>query len=220
MIRTLAVSICIALATPALAQTAPVNEQAKPDSARRAIAVQVVEQIWPLGTYRRMMDGTMSKMMDSMMQSMFDMKASDMARVADPTGKHKTGDQTMGQVAEAADPNFRERFKITMDTMMSEMIPLFEKAEPGIRDSLANVYARDFTAAQLEDMNRFFNTPTGKVYGKHWMMTFVDPEMMKNMQSFAPELMKAMPDIMKKVEKATAHLPPLIKPEDETQDDK
>ena len=41
------------------------------------------------------------------------------------------------------------------------------------------------------------------------MMVFVDPEMMQSMMSMVPEMMQAMPDIMKKVEEATAHLPPV-----------
>lgn len=217
MIRSIIIGTSLAIAVPAAAQTQPATEQAKPDPARHAVAKRVVDNLWPMGTYRRMMDGTMSKMMSSMMDSMFDMKASDMEGMMDPSGKKtsKTGDQSLGQVAEAADPHFRERFRITMDTMMGEMIPLFEKFEPAIRDSLSNIYARDFTAEQLTDMDAFFQTPTGKVYGKHWMMTFVDPEMIKNMQAFTPELMKSMPTIMKKVEKATAHLPPVKKAEPE-----
>jgi hypothetical protein len=222
MIRTLMICGSLALAVPATAQTVPATQHSEPDVTRHALAKRIVENLWPLGTYRRMMDGTMSKMIDGMMVSMFDMKASDMAQAIDPSGNAKTAisDKTMGQVAEAADPHFRERMKITMDTMMGEMIPIFEKFEPSIRDSLSNVYARDFTVEQLTDMDRFFETPTGKAYGKHWMMTFVDPEMMKNMQGFAPEFMKAMPNIMKKVEKATAHLPPPPKAKDETQNDK
>ncbi len=219
MIRSIIIGASLVFAAPAAAQTKPATEQAKPDPARLAVARRVIDNLWPMGTYRRMMDGTMSKMMNSMMDSMFDMKASDMEGMMDPSGKMKgkTGDQSLGQMAEAADPHFRERFRITMDTMMGDMIPLFEKFEPAIRDSLSNIYARDFTAEQLTEMDAFFQTPTGKVYGKHWMMTFVDPEMMKNMQAFTPELMKSMPAIMKKVEKATAHLPPVKKTEAEAE---
>jgi hypothetical protein len=210
MIRTLLIGASLALVVPATAHAAPATEQATPDPGRQKLAKQVIENLWPLGSYRRMMDGSMIKMMDSTMALLFDMKPSDMAQTVDPSGKAKAeaGEKTMGEIAEAADPHFRERMKITMDTMMGEMIPIFEKFEPAIRTSLSNVYARDFTTEQLTDMDRFFATPTGRAYGQHWMMTFVDPEMMKNMQAFTPEFLKAMPKIMKKVEKATAHLPP------------
>lgn len=218
MIRSLLLGASLFIAAPVSAQApATSSTAAAPDTAAVDAARRVVTKLWPLGTYRRMMDGSMSKMMNSMMETMFDMKASDMAGAVDPSGKaaKDAGDKSMGQVMAEADPHFRERFKITMDTMMAEMIPLFEKAEPGIRDSLTKIYAREFTAQQLTELDAFFGTPTGKVYGEKWMMTFVDPEMMKNMASFAPEMLRAMPDIMKKVEKATAHLPSPPKPKTE-----
>lgn len=201
-------AVLLASATPALAQTAPAASHA-------AEATRVVDKLWPLGTYRRMMDGTMSKMMDSMMQSMFGMKASD---IVPPEGRdaagQSTGDKTLLEVAEEKDPHFRERMKITMDVMMREMVPLMEKIEPSIRESLSRIYARDYSEAQLVELNAFLSTPTGKTFGSKWMMSFVDPEMMANMAKIAPTMMQEMPAIMKKIEAATAHLPPPPKSND------
>jgi hypothetical protein len=182
-----------------------------------ATAKSVVDKLWPIGTYRRMMDGTMSKMMDGMIASMFDMRAADIAGMADPSGKvaKSAGNKSLGEMAEAEDPHFRERMSIMMNVMMGEMTPLMEKIEPSIRDSLATIYARRFSPAELGDMNIFFGTPSGKAYAEQSMMIFMDPEMIKNMQAFAPELIKAMPAIMQKVEKASAHLPPPPKPKSE-----
>lgn len=201
----------LAAPVPALAQASPAPAaEAAPDAARVAAARPVIDRLWPLGTYRRMMDGTMSKMMDSMFESMFAMRAGDL--MPEGAAKDAAGDQSMGAMAQAGDPHFRERMKITTDVMFKEMLPLFDKFEPAIRDSLTTSYARRFTAAQLADMNAFFATPSGKAYAEQWMMSFVDPELMKNMSAFAPEMIKAMPEIMKKVEAATAHLPPPPKP--------
>jgi hypothetical protein len=196
---------------PEFASAAPAEAPvAVPDPLRVIAAKPVIDKLWPLGTYRRMMDGTLSKMMDQVMASMFDMPASDMAKAIDPTGEvAKAADgKSMGEMAVAADPHFRERMKITMDVMMREMIPLMEKVEPQVRSNLANIYARKFDSRQLREMDAFFTTPTGKAYAEQSMLAFIDPEMIKSMQSFVPEMMKAMPDIMKKAEKATAHLPP------------
>lgn len=203
---TLAMSF-MAVAAPAMAETAPAP--AVVSNAHQAAAARVVDRMWPIGTYRRMMDGTMSKMMDSMMQTMFGMKASD---IVPPDGKDAaskdTGDKTLLQMAEEKDPHFRERMKIFMDVMMREMIPLVEKIEPSVRESLTIIYARDYSESQLAELNTFLATPTGKLFGERWVMTFVDPEMAANMAKIAPTMMQAMPAIMKKVEVATAHLPP------------
>jgi hypothetical protein len=203
------------VAGPVLAQTAEPASSAEVaiDPARIAAAKPVVQAIFPLGTYRRMMSGTLSQMVDQMMDSMYDMKASDLLGAAAPDEKSKAsteavvGESTIGALAETGDPAFRQRAKITMDVMFAEMIPMMEKLEPGIQTSLASIYARKFNATQLEDMARFFATPSGRAYADQSMLVFMDPEMMKSMQSFVPEFVKAMPDIMKKVEAATAHLP-------------
>ncbi len=219
MIRTIVTALVLGVSFPVAAQVGPpiAAAEAAPDPARLAAARPVVEKIWPLGTYRRMMGETMTKMMDGMMASMFDMRAADFAGAADPSGKSakEVGDKSLGEITQSADPHFRERMKITMDTMMGEMIPLMEKMEPAIQDSLTSIYARRFDARQLADMNAFFATPSGRAYADQAMLLFMDPEMMKNMTSFAPEFMKAMPAIMKKVEKATAHLPPPPKAKDD-----
>lgn len=203
--------LLLALSAPLGAQTATPAQEASPiDADRLAAARPVVDKLWPLGTYRRMMDGTLSKMMDQMLSSMYDMPASDFLGGFDKSGEAaKAADgKSMGELAATGDPHFRERMKLTMDAMFKEMIPLFEKVEPQVRASLANIYARRFTVAQLGDMNAFFATPTGKAYAEQSMLVYTDPEMIGAMQSFAPEMLRAMPEIMKKAEAATAHLPP------------
>jgi hypothetical protein len=211
-------SVVLAFATPLSAQTVVtatgMPATAAADPIRVAAARPVVERLWPLGTYRRMMDGTMSKMMDAMMTQMMGMRAADIAATAGEAGKKaaaEAGDQTLGDVTAKADPAFRERMKITMDTMMREMIPIMEKIEPVVRDNLTTIYARKYNAVELGDMARFFATPSGTSYASNAMLVFVEPEMIQGMTAFAPELMKAMPGIMKKVEAATAHLPPVPK---------
>lgn len=209
--------VALALAAPLSAQTvvsATSAPTAEIDPARIAAARPVIERLWPLGTYRRMMDGTMSKLIDAMMTQMMGMRAADMVGSAGEAGKKaatEAGDRTLGEMAATEDPAFRERMKITMDTMMREMIPIMEKIEPTVRNNLTTIYARKYTAAELGDMSRFFATPSGQAYASNAMLVFVEPEMIQGMTAFTPELLKAMPDIMKKVEAATAHLPPIAK---------
>jgi Uncharacterized protein conserved in bacteria (DUF2059) len=207
-----ALALALAIAAPAIAQTAAPPPApaapAAPEPARVVSAKTVIDKLWPLGTYRRLMDGTMSKYMDSMMDQMYDMKASDI----DPTVKGADANQSLGAVAAKGDPHFRERMQISMKVMFDEMIPLFDKIEPTLRESMIKIYARKFTGQQLDDLGAFLATPSGQVYGREWMTSFMDPEIMTGMQSFLPEFLKAMPGIQKKVEAATAHLPPPPKP--------
>lgn len=198
-------------AAPAVAQTTPVA--AAPDMARLETARRVMGRLWPDGLYRRMMSGTMQQIVDSTMASMGQIPVEEMAKAAG--SKEDLGDikgKSMAELMEAADPAYRERTRITIDVMMGEMIPLMEKAEPGIRESLAQTYARRFTAAQLADLDRFLATPSGSAFADQFFLAYTDPEVVQQMQSFTPELMKAMPAILTKVQAATAHLPPPRKP--------
>lgn len=199
------------MAAPAVAQTTPVAEA--PDTARLETARRVMGRLWPDGLYRRMMSGTMQQIVDSTMASMGQIPVEEMAKAAG--SKEDLGDikgKSMAELMEAADPAYRERTRITIDVMMGEMIPLMEKAEPGIRESLAQTYARRFTAAQLADLDRFLATPSGSAFADQFFLAYTDPEVVQQMQSFTPELMKAMPAILTKVQAATAHLPPPRKP--------
>lgn len=214
--KRLAALLCLTVAQPAFAQTAVAAEALPaPDPARLAAAKPVIDRLWPLGTYRRLMDGTMSKMMDAMMDRMFQMRAADIA----PAGKAKdeAGDKTMGEMAQSKDPYFRERTRIMTDVLTKELLPIFDKIEPEIRGAMVKIYARKFTAAQLGELNAFFQTPTGTLYAREWMTAYMDPDMLNGMQAFMPEMMKAMPAIMAKAEEATKHLPPAPKPKSDAQ---
>lgn len=201
------------VAAPAVAQqAAPVAEAAAPaavDPARLALARTTVDHFWPLGTYERMMNGSMEQMMDQMVASMFDMKVGDMAApygASDAIGRDMAG-KTIREVMAKVDPHFQERLSIINRVTMSSLIPIMNRLEPDIRDGMARVYARKFTAEQLADMNRFFATPSGRAYASESMMLFVDPEVMSLIGKFAPEWAKEMPGIMQRMKDATAHLP-------------
>ncbi len=202
-----AISLGMALPVTGHAQETPETAQTDTDidPARMSAAQKVVDSIWPLGTYRKMMDGTMDQMMDSMFESMFDMRASDVVKAGGVNTEDS--DETLAEVIEEKDPHFRERMKITTDVMMREMIPLMEKIEPSMRENMAQIYASRFSLAELNDLNVFFATPTGKSYAAESLLIFTDPKFMESMQAFVPEFLSAMPDIMKKVEEETAHLP-------------
>lgn len=200
------------LAAPVHAQPAQPPAQETVDPARLALARVTVDAIWPSGTYQRMMSGTMSTMMSQMMGSMMDMKAGELAKTAGaPAGDQaaaEAGDKTLRQMMATEDPYFEERMRRTNEALMKGMIPIMNKLEPSVREALARVYARKFTAAQLEDLNRFFATPTGKTYGTESIMLMVDPEVIAAIGSLMPEMIKDMPDLMKQVAAATADLPP------------
>jgi len=211
----IAAPLALTLSGPAIAQdkTAPADEaeQLATDPARLAAAKVTVDYLFPLGTYERMMKGTMDQMMDSIISQSFDRPMTEAMKgmgVDDPE-LDELGDASINDMMLERDPHFRERMQISTRVMTNEMVDLMTSMEPVLRETLASIYARKFTADQLVEMNAFFATETGGAFARDYMMVFVDPEMMQSMMNFVPEMMQAMPAIMAKVEEATAHLPPV-----------
>ncbi|MGG2005340.1 DUF2059 domain-containing protein [Novosphingobium resinovorum] len=141
--------------------------------------------MFPLGTYGRIMNGTMDKMMDSIMDSMMQMPLKDLAGISG-VDTEKLGSGTMAQIMEIYDPAFKQRMSATTRTMMTDMMGLMTQFEPDIRDGLASAYAGRFDAKQLQEMNAFFATPTGKAYAADSYIIMMSPEVMNRMQALMP----------------------------------
>lgn len=223
-LSTLALST-LALSAPALAQEtetasasseSAVLDPARPDANRLAAASKTIDYLFPLGTYERMMKGTMDQIMDSVLGGLGNMTMGDMASgsgIDDADMSDEDRAKTIAEISREADPHFEERMKISTAVMMDEMVTLMSSMEPAIRETLVSIYARKYDAAQLAEMNAFFATDTGTAFARDYMMVFVDPEMMQSMMGMVPKMMQSMPDIMKKVEDATSHLPPVKMPQ-------
>jgi hypothetical protein len=200
----------IAVAAPSVvAAQAAAPAAAAIDPARQAAADRAVAALVPDGVYTRMMRDQFPAMMDAITAQMMGMKPEDFGQPAD--GK------TMAETMRESDPAYEERMKITTRVMSQEMGTVMGRMEPRVRAGLGRAFARKFTVQQLSDLNAFFATPSGKAFAGEYLALFADPEMMTEMTAMAPEMMKAMPEMMKKVEAATAHLPPVKKPEGETE---
>jgi hypothetical protein len=182
------------------------------DPARLAIAQKTVGKLIPAGTYKRMMKDMMDGMSNGLIQQMMGMDASAMASaMGAKEGADAAKGKTFGELAAEKDPHFQERMDITMKVMFTEMGSIMNDMEPIVRDALSKIYARKYSVKELSDMNAFFATSSGAAFAGNFMATFTDKEMIDASFGMMPKMMDAMPGIMKKVEAATAHLPPVPK---------
>lgn len=182
-------------AAEAAAAKAPIDPE------RLALARKAVGAIIPPGTMQKVMKDSMGNMEDMMLKGMFDMKGSDIG--VDGEGKDKTLREAMAE----KDPHFEERMRITNRVMAEEMGVIFNRLEPRLIDGMARAYARRFSLAELTEINRFFASSAGANFARQSFEIMTDPELMVEMMSFMPELVKEMPAIGEKLKEATAHLP-------------
>ncbi len=205
----------VAFGTPAMAEPAKTETAATPvDPARLKAAENVVIRLVPPGTYQRIMKDVMDSMADGMMDQIMGIDAAAMAGM-EGTDAIKKG-ETLEQIAAKHDPHFRERMDIMMKVMFEEMGVMMGEMEPTVRTALSSIYAKKYTLTELNDINAFFATPSGTSFAGNFMSTFTDKEMMQASFGMMPKIIEAMPAIMKKVEAATAHLPPPPSPVTQT----
>lgn len=204
----LAVALAVLSTVPAMAQEATVPATAPIDAERLAAAQVTAGKLFPDGTYSRMMTG-MDGLMDSMMGQMMQMPMADIARMGGmPESELKSlSKASMKEMMSILDPAFEKRMGIVMKVTMGEMGRIMGPLEPGMRDGLAQAYAKRFTATELADLNRFFATPTGSAFASDYMMLMMDPAVMNKMMEFVPTLTKEMPAMVQKMTAATADLP-------------
>jgi hypothetical protein len=209
-----AAAALVGAALPAVAQQAPAPAVAAPvDAAHVAAAQTVVNEVFPAGTYRKMMSGTFDKMMGQMSDQMLNMPVADIARIAGmPEDKLKSvKPATLKQMMLIIDPSFQKRMDAIMPVMMGMMVDMMDKMEPDVRAGLVEAYANHFTTPQLAELDRFFSTPTGGAFAAQSMLVYTDPAVMERMQKMMPRLMEMVPEMMKKMKAATAAFPPMPK---------
>ena len=56
-----------------------------------------------------------------------------------------------------------------------------DRIEPSYRAGLARAFATRFSAAELDELNRFFSTPVGARYAGESMLIYADPQVMAAM---------------------------------------
>ncbi|GAO55085.1 DUF2059 domain-containing protein [Novosphingobium sp. MD-1] len=179
------------------------------DPARLQAATATVDHIFPAGTYAKIMNGTMDTIVRQSVDSMTALPMRDLVGLAGlkPEEAAKVGKGTMAEVMAILDPAFRQRTDLSMTVMRDEMTAMMTQFEPDMRAGLAEAYARRFSAAQLDELNHFFATPTGSEYASNSMTLFMDPAVIGRMQALLPQIMRQMPAMIQKMTAATANLP-------------
>jgi hypothetical protein len=172
-----------------------------PLPSRLALSRTSVQGLFPNGTYARMMGGMMHGVVDRVMG----MSEADFSMGG---AKGKPADtMTLREKLAKDDPYFDERMKITERVITEEFDKMAAIIEPKLREGLARSMARRFDEKQLADINAFLATDSGKAYGSQSMAMWIDSDVMRGVMASFPEIMKAMPGAMQRVETETAHLP-------------
>jgi len=177
---------------------------------RLPAATQVVNLIFPEGSYAQLMEQTMGSMSEGLMQGLE--APARTSSVAKLTGLAEfelmdVDEETFTQLIASLDPVFDQRSKLVMDITTAETTAMMVALEPSYREGLSNAYAERFTADQLAELLGFFATPTGAFYAGQSMQIYADPHVLAKMNEMFPIMMERMPAMATKMEEALAALP-------------
>jgi hypothetical protein len=205
------------LALPLLLLSAPIAAQAQAPAATvesvdptlLAKAQPIASVILPDGTMEKMMGPMMQKMMGPMMDGMTKMPIREFLKIGglDPERAESLGEGTIEEMMAIIDPNFRKRMDVIVNTMMPAMGRFMGRYEPDMREGMAEAFAYRYNAAELDQIAAFLKTPIGAKFGAGFMELAADPHYLGRMQKIMPEMIQAMPDIMKSSAAALDKLP-------------
>lgn len=178
IVKTLAI-IAVLMPLPAIAQTsAPAAAVNAPvDPARLVEARKLIEDIVPPQKRDAMIDGIVRPMMANMREAMM--------RSPDMTELFKQHPAMRDQMLQFLDSETERSLGIAHDTM------------PALFDAMATAYARQFTLDQLADMQRFFTSPTGRVYIERVPAVMSDPAIMAAQRVMMDRSFEGMQDRIK-----------------------
>ncbi len=225
MIKCYAAALFVAIAAPAMAQgdppAVPTGAVAIPsptvpvDPAKLELARAIIAKTMPPGRLRETMDGMMGPLTDRMMGQIRDMPIGRMLEAFGVPAERarKVTMANVMQIASILDPAYQRRQEISMKVMMTGILDITSSVEPDVLDATAKAYARNFDMAELKDIDRFFSTPSGETYARNLTKLASDPGVLDAAAKMMPKMMEAMPDIIKKVQAATASLPKPRDPE-------
>jgi hypothetical protein len=177
MMKSLVAAIALIAATPALSAETPL------DAARVGSARTLLNVIVPPAKRDAMIDTIMRGMMGNIMQTF-------------------EGSPELKSIFES-DARAGEIFTKLMKSQQEKSITLLKANFPGMIDAMTNAYARRFTTAQMSEMQRFFETPTGQTYIDQAPTIMTDPDvaqwqrdlMGKSMSTMGSDIQAAMAEI-------------------------
>ncbi len=190
----------------------PIVELPAPEPARLAAADRVMGKLLSDGTYSRVMTTMQTDLVEPLLNRVWNMKGSEaMALLGIPeTEASKSGknEETFAQAFAKDDPHGRERILAYVTTYFKLLGDMSDAVAPDIRSAMARDFARKYSVTELNDMDRFFATPTGSAFAKDYMMSTYTLDVLQTSLMVWPKMMKAVPDFAERLAKADAHLPP------------
>ena len=177
--------------------------------ARLPQANRIIAAIIPEGSLGEMMGGMFDRIMGPMMAMAGPGSAATVTQGTGLTGADLdlTPEQS-DELAALFDPAWAERQTREMAVMPAIMADMMNQMEPGMRKAMAELYAINFNAAELDGIEAFFKTETGASYARKSFTMASDPRVLSASMEAMPQIMGSLTAMEQKLAEAGAGLPP------------
>lgn len=163
------------LAAPAAGQTAPVAVEAI-DPARLAAAERLLVMLMPPARFEAMIEGITTAMARNVTQQF---KSSALA------------------TSFSDDPRVQPVMARYIDRLTTDSVAAMRAGQPDMMRAMQRAYARRFTVAQLAEIERFFATPTGRLYMDEGTTIMADPDVAAWQQKMLKQQFDRMPEAIR-----------------------
>lgn len=148
--------------------------------------------------------GSLEKMVDRLYGPMIDMAMAELETPSDTILSMKTGVESeqiaalegsaRAEIVQLLDPRRKEREEKILAVLRPILSEALSDMEAPMRAGLARAYAREYSAAQLDEINAFFATPTGRSFAGETMVLQSDPELILAMVRGLPPMVNKFMD--------------------------
>ncbi len=180
------------------------------EEARLPAAQAIVAKMVPAGTMGEMMNSMFRGLLGPIMELGAQPSSSEAAKKLglEPFDLQLDTEQS-AEVLALLDPGWREREERTLAATQAAMGKMMTAMEPAMREAMAQLYAINFSASELADIDAFFSTPSGAAYARKSFTMASDPRMAGAMMQSMPEMMGSFAEMEADMAAAVADLPPV-----------
>lgn len=177
----------------------PPPPPAPADPARLAAANRAAELILPTDAFSQRLP------LQELAATLFAIPVSSAGPVPLPPGVGPHA--TLGEVAEMHMPHAREMVRIATGIMAEDLPRLLPLAAPIARGAMAELYAREFTVAELDQIGAFYASPAGQALARQSLTAMVDPPLIRGSLLMMPRILPEVYTALVRIGQSTANLP-------------
>lgn len=191
-------------------QEAQEQEAEAIDPARLEIATQLADTVFPDGVYQELMGEQMQSLMRPIVDQAQSMPLAELLKSMNILSADEIAalDGTSSKdIMAIIMPGFSDKMNDFMGLLYDEMGALMTQLEPDVRAGLSRAYAREFSLAELQQIEQFFGTEAGEHYASQTMFIFMSPEVMQILQQVMPMIVEETPVMIGRVMEKMGEFP-------------